>query len=110
VCRSGDRARRGTGDTGQQPITARTWATTTTSASRAGWRPPHGGVVAPTSARPTLAVYADLQPVQPSHLAINALRLTVTGPDGSRIQPFATLVQVQIAGPDHRPPATHCGG
>jgi hypothetical protein len=71
------------------------------SASGAGWRPPDGVVVAPTSARPTLAVYTDLQPVRPGHFAINALRVTVSDRDGSRIQPFATLVQVQVAGPDH---------
>lgn len=72
-----------------------------TTASRAGWRRPHGVVVAPTWARPRLAVYTDLQPVRPGHFAVNALRVTVTGRDGSCIQPFATLIQVQVAGPDH---------
>jgi hypothetical protein len=72
-----------------------------TSASRGGWRPPHGVVVAPTSARATLAVYSDLKTVQPGHFAINALRVTVNDRDGSRVQPFATLVQVQVVGPNH---------
>jgi len=71
-----------------------------TWASHGDWRPPHGVVVAPSSARPTLAVYADLKPVQRGHFAINALRVTVTDRGGSRIQPFATLVQVQVAAPD----------
>jgi hypothetical protein len=72
-----------------------------TLVSRAGWRPAEGVVVSPSSTRPTLAVYTDLQPRQPGHFAISALRVTVRDRSGSRIQPFATVVQVQVAGPNH---------
>lgn len=71
-----------------------------TPASRAGWWPADGVVVSPSSTRLALAVYADLQPLQPGHFAINALRVTVSDRDGPRTQPFATVVQVRVVGPD----------
>jgi hypothetical protein len=72
-----------------------------TLASRVGWRPAEGVVVSPSSTRAALAVYADLQARQPGHVAVSALRVTVRDDRGPRIQPFATVVQAEVAGPGH---------
>jgi hypothetical protein len=62
-------------------------------------RPADGAVVAPSWRRPALALYADLEPVQPGHFAISAVRITVRDRDRSRTQPFATIVQVRVTRP-----------
>ena len=64
-------------------------------------QPAEGAVVAPSWRRPALALYADLEPVQPGRFLLSAVRITVRDPDRSRTQPFATILQVRVTRPTH---------
>jgi hypothetical protein len=63
------------------------------------WQPAAGAVVVPSSRRPALALYADLEPLRPGRFLLSAVRITVRDRDRSRTQPFATIVQVRVMRP-----------
>jgi hypothetical protein len=63
------------------------------------WQPAEGAMVTPSWRRPALALYADLEPVQPGRFLLSAVRISVRDRDRSRIQPFATILQVRVTRP-----------